>query len=498
MVALTVAYVALLPNFYTIFSAGNRFNLLWNHEYHAAILTAIFVFGLALFVGFLLYKWIIARFPGRRYIAQVLLYSFLVCIAVRTLVSILDRSGALINWPWSLLNTKAAKLLYYLVIPMSLVAILLPLARRAIRRFYVLISPAVLFLMVYPLVYKTWTPQDIPLSSIIGQQKSISSSAATTNIFVFFFDGWSYPRTFPEDRLWPEMTNLNSLLQTSTLYTKAYSPGSRTGSSIPRFLFQNDAKYRDYSYDGWRQIILSQTTPAASNIFSGATNYFRVAVGFWMDYPTLLGQSVDLVAQVRNDTVWRGYLSEVVWLLGTQFSWSHFVDGADSIRKKDSPATVWIYVQTRIGQVAMAVMQKINRPTYAFFHFCLPHDPFIWNRAGMKNPLPDNFMENTPENYADSLRRLDAVIGEIISVLKATGKWDSSLIIVTSDHSWRLDPAVPGYDGAREDMVPHSQWRHVPLIVKEPHQQKSEVITEPFETLDLYPTIRGVVQPSNR
>jgi hypothetical protein len=53
---------------------------------------------------------------------------------------------------------------------------------------------------------------------------------------------------------------------------------------------------------------------------------------------------------------------------------------------------------------------------------------------------------------------------------------------------------VPGYDAAREDAIPQSRWKHVPLIIKHPHQKTAELVTEPMFTAEIYPVIREVLQ----
>ena len=83
-------------------------------------------------------------------------------------------------------------------------------------------------------------------------------------------------------------------------------------------------------------------------------------------------------------------------------------------------------------------------------------------------------------NYYGNLAYLDEKIGEIISILKASNNYDDSLIISTSDHSWRFDP---DYD--KEEWQWIFEKLHVPLYIKLPGQTHAMEIDSPFKTFKL-------------
>jgi hypothetical protein len=493
VLGLTAAYISLLPNFYHIFNAVDRVNLFWNREYHAAILTAVAVVGLIYLAIYAVMLFVVRRHPAVRYPVEVLAYTALFALGLRTILSILYRSGLLEAAPWCYLANKVGKLLYYFLIPGTLIALHLPLAERIIRRLYALVAPAVLFLMVWPVTYQNFSPENPPLPPIFDQQKNGDPSPAQRDIYIFFFDEWSYERCFPEGQPWGEMTNLCAVLSSMTCYSEAYTPGSRTITSIPRFLFQNNKSVCNMDYNQLCRLVLRQTPLVENNIFSEAKRFFRVVVGFTVDYTELLGSSVEFSTSIHNESAWRTYGREAEFLILTQFAWLR-VFGIHPFTEKDPPSVVWIYSLRRAHQIALKTIRDLNQPVMAFFHYCLPHYPYVWNRNGMKDPWPDDVNAQTVPNYMDNLRRLDTIIGEIVSALKQSGKWDSSLVIMTSDHAWRYDPDLSGFDPVREDSVPHSRWKHVPLIIKRPHQRKAEVVSDPISTADIYPIIQQVIR----
>ena len=90
-----------------------------------------------------------------------------------------------------------------------------------------------------------------------------------------------------------------------------------------------------------------------------------------------------------------------------------------------------------------------------FSHIYIPHLPFVFNRNGYyDNNEP--FLEND-ENYQKQLEYVDHLLGELINKMKKNSIFESSEIIVLSDHNYRI--MFPG----RED--------HIPLIIKTPYQK---------------------------
>jgi membrane-anchored protein YejM (alkaline phosphatase superfamily) len=80
------------------------------------------------------------------------------------------------------------------------------------------------------------------------------------------------------------------------------------------------------------------------------------------------------------------------------------------------------------------VTDKTNS-VFAFFHYSVPHLPFIYERD-QYSPAHKPLLENKI-NYKRQLQYVDKLFGELIAVLKKTGKFKSSKIIVLSDPGYR-------------------------------------------------------------
>jgi arylsulfatase A-like enzyme len=122
-----------------------------------------------------------------------------------------------------------------------------------------------------------------------------------------------------------------------------------------------------------------------------------------------------------------------------------------------------------------------------------------YNRGGFFNEFNDSDMQLSAENlrhmldtYDEGIRYVDAKIGEVLSELKASGLYDSTMIVLLADHG--------------DEFTEHGKLGHghtlydelvrVPLIVKYPCENSNcsaERINTVVEVIDVMPTILGTV-----
>jgi arylsulfatase A-like enzyme len=86
--------------------------------------------------------------------------------------------------------------------------------------------------------------------------------------------------------------------------------------------------------------------------------------------------------------------------------------------------------------------------------------------------------EGTAEEYQEQLIFTDKLLGEWLTRMKTHDLYDRSMIILTSDHSWRDDPKAD----LKED---RDRIKSVPLIVKLPYSKQSHRVDTKFETTKL-------------
>ena len=176
--------------------------------------------------------------------------------------------------------------------------------------------------------------------------------------------------------------------------------------------------------------------------------------------------------------------------------------------------------------VNASVKASAKAPWLAHLTYIRPHPPLVapapYNRLYQNQnipvplPLPNDFLDHpiirearsrvpfasfvsgfpdlaqTPEAtqtlrqvYLGLVNELDQHIGRIIDALKASGQYDQTLIILTSDHGEMLgDFGIWG-----KSTVFDAAFR-VPLIIRDPNlPTQGQTIGAPTETIDIFPTL---------
>jgi sulfatase-like protein len=148
-----------------------------------------------------------------------------------------------------------------------------------------------------------------------------------------------------------------------------------------------------------------------------------------------------------------------------------------------------------------------TRPTFWMKHALLPHGPWVYLPDGrMSRPAGPELlpgMQTIPGFYDDYLRHhneqrqllqlgfADRLLGRLIARLKSQGIYDDTLIVVTADHgfAWKV-----GVDTRRSLSLSNvDELGSVPMIVKRPGQRAGRVSRALAQTLDVTPTITGVL-----
>jgi arylsulfatase A-like enzyme len=130
---------------------------------------------------------------------------------------------------------------------------------------------------------------------------------------------------------------------------------------------------------------------------------------------------------------------------------------------------------------------------FLFVHLMEPHDPYFahpwtgeaYGRAEFPNPDPGQ-KDRLRELYAGEVAHVDAQIGAFVDSLKAQGRYDNAVIVVTADHG--------------EEFLEHGGWWHgttlydeqvrVPLIMKLPKNARAGTrVPWQVRQIDVAPTL---------
>jgi hypothetical protein len=117
------------------------------------------------------------------------------------------------------------------------------------------------------------------------------------------------------------------------------------------------------------------------------------------------------------------------------------------------------YFQIRDRAYCEAADSNID---FLFIHFPLPHLFAIYDREHRDFTLRSNL------SYADNLALVDRTVGEMRQTLESAGLWDSTSLLITSDHGLRPEQwrGRMGWTEELERLTAGGQSQTVPFIVK--------------------------------
>ncbi len=153
----------------------------------------------------------------------------------------------------------------------------------------------------------------------------------------------------------------------------------------------------------------------------------------------------------------------------------------------------------------MALGSAERRPEFVLWHSLGTHDPYNrdfesqifgeWLPSGLGAWYnPDG---STPSVTSERLARrlylagaveFDRQLGEILDRLSREGTYDSTLIVLNSDHGRSFTRTGDSRIGNSSEMM-WNDVAHVPLLVKMPAQKQPEQVTEPRSTAQIARTI---------
>ncbi len=114
-----------------------------------------------------------------------------------------------------------------------------------------------------------------------------------------------------------------------------------------------------------------------------------------------------------------------------------------------------------------------------FAHFPTPHLFAIYNRKR------NDFTLNDTLSYADNLALVDRTVGEIRQILEQAGLWDSTTLLITSDHGFRRSMwrGRMGWNDDLEKLTAPGRSETVPFILKLPGQMQGRIFRQSFSNV---------------
>jgi hypothetical protein len=474
LISLAIAALLHLRFFYYINNPENRYYFNWQHE-HALF----FVVSLGFLTMALASLSIVLKRSRNKGLLN-LRYGLLLYAFVTAVVSALKHYESVsfpLNYVW-----QAGVFLAVFISIRPVHAVIVP-----VKVLCLVLSPLAFLLAINVFLWpeRGQTPPPRPQA-----QLPLATSEHTLRVYMFIFDEWSYARLTTNNEVKKAFGHVRELSDKSLFFRNAYSPGPETKVSMPRILFQtNDNLINKDEKLYWNSVGPEKIAKDKENLFRPfrGAGFFNVLVGYLLPYHELMKEDVDYIKTLRHDPIGRTVLEKM--LVTSTYIVEEWVDPVSRFLFRD--AYQWAFCENKrkndqeIRNDFAFFSQNNPARSFQLYHWPLPHGPLIFNADGSyRGVVTDGRLtkEELVQGYEAHLHYLDQTIGWIIRSLRETGQFESSLIIMTSDHSWRREPDGPDY----KTNPSAKQYLHVPLLIKWPGQSKGVVIEREYHLTDLH------------
>ncbi len=480
--ATTALFLLFGPYLALLLNANTRYDMFWRRSDGVVLIGSLLLVAAALVAVHAMACWM--RLPV---VGRLIEHGFVVVVLAGVLSvarSHLPHPGGWMLRPTGMVSSSMWMLIFALT-GYSLARPQFGLVKRC-RQACQVVSPIVVIVTLQLLLPATYSSEPDPLPQT-ASGRSVEYDATgmrASPVYVFVLDCWSYERTY-DDRgaVRASMPNLALLSGQAISFTDAHSCGKDTMHSIPRLLHQLSNEYMPsrrggvVGFERSGEFIPCEGKDTIYSAVSGG-GYTNVFVGFGIPFKPWLGDSVDVCRTYRWPdhmiTNKGGVVEELRghYLRAMSYwtdPWSAWVVKRLGRRDEAFPA----FFDRIIGDVRY-LLQNAPRRTFGIFHIPFPHPPFLVNEDG-------SYRENDPSawdggdaaGYERQQAYADSLLGDFVRIMHEAGTFDDALIVVTSDHTWWLNPRrLSG-----EVCTPPT---HVPLVVKLPRQEMPIQVHDTF------------------
>jgi len=348
-------------------------------------------------------------------------------------------------------------------------------------------------IVIAQLIWFGWQARDLNSPVTLHRPSEVSSSARPkTRVIWIVLDELSYQQVYEQrfaglqlpafDRLAAESTVFTHTIPAG-MFTEAVIPSLLTGRAIDRIRASADGQlaYTRMRNSGEWQRFNQHDTVFQDALDAGLSTG---VAGWYIPYCRILPQVLDrcfwVQRQPRVDGIMPGAsisanLEDILRQQISAVRWHLF--WKNRTPEEDPPYAAAHISDFRDISAEGDSLLKDHSADFIFLHIPVPHLGGIYNRKTGE-------FATTHSNYIDNLALADRYLAHVRAVAEQAGDWDSSVVIVMGDHSWRTQKIYIHQRSwtIEEQLASHGgQFDDRPAyILKLPGQQKGTQIDTPF------------------
>jgi hypothetical protein len=315
------------------------------------------------------------------------------------------------------------------------------------------------------------------------------------------FDELAYKPVFEERDPSLALPNLDRLRAESTLYTDMTPIAYRTTRAVPSLLLGQPVT--DVEYTAQNQYLVQIGNDSHWKTFDANASLFGVAkqrglttsiVGWYVAY-------CPVFAEIATDCYWSNEDAQDRGPTSTDASFAENVWFPLRIlaEKIASPSRAWADVANWNAEGHIISVENVrdhalntianSQADIIYLHLPAPHPPAFWDRKTGRFAVGGS--------YLDSLDFSDRLLGQILNLLQAQPRWESTTLIVQGDHSWRtaMWRPLPGWSAEDERASHGGQWDPRPvLMIHAPGQRSAETVAKPTSVMYVHDAVAADIQ----
>ena len=324
----------------------------------------------------------------------------------------------------------------------------------------------------------------IPVSDKPPAPRLPMPNTAAPRVLWFLFDEMDQRLAFSDRPATLQLPELDRLRSQAIYATNAYPPSDLTLVSLPAFITGKLLSNAELVSQSRLMITPADSgTPLdwgrQANLFTKARDagYNTALIGGYIPYCSLIGDSVTSCSWVDYEpaTLFERIQKQLQDLMGAIPLASDFVI-AQQMELNDLLGRQKHFKD--YSDVFEAARELVSDPGLRLIlvHWPVPHLPGIYDRR------THQFEVNVESSYLDNLRLVDRTVGELRRYLEATGSWDNTVLLVTSDHWLRSFWKEMGPD-PEDRIIPGDLDQRVPFLLKVAGQETAVTYDPAFNNV---------------
>lgn len=334
-----------------------------------------------------------------------------------------------------------------------------------------------IFLMPINLITTAWAIHTAwPLERYAGKQAPrLASTAAQPRVVWIIFDDWDEFLTFRERPAGLSLPEIDRFRAQSLHAEIAFPPAADTLESLPSLITGRIVRKSRTTAPDELLLTMADTQKREpwsqqANVFSRARqlNVNGAVAGFYHPYPRVIGPSVvesfsaAFISMDKNPVYFSG-------LSGFEKIRFHLWDALHRVPLIKNSGLLGGRRARRISRIDYELVHRHSLKMavepdlgLVLLHYPLPHPPGIYDRTRGR------VTEQSKSGYVENLALTDVTLRELRQTMEAAGLWDSSFVLISSDHP------------LKEDARRHP-W--IPFLLKTPGQKTAFSYPTPFNSV---------------